>query len=111
MTNRQLGQRVGRKANTIVELQKREALGTIQLSTLRELARALDCDLVYALVPHEPLDRILEERANLVARQTMRRIGHSMALERQALNEREQELAVLREIDRLLAGSRRKLWE
>jgi hypothetical protein len=32
--------------------------GTIQLATLRRVAEALDCELVYALVPNKPLDAI-----------------------------------------------------
>ena len=111
MTNLQLARRAGRDANTVSDLQAREATQTIQLKSLRELANALDCDLVYALVPRKPLDAILEVRARLVAGETLRRTRHSMELERQGLGAREQERAMEREIERLLAGSRRKLWE
>jgi predicted DNA-binding mobile mystery protein A len=111
MTQRQLAQRVGRKPQTLLDLQAREAAQTIQLNTLREIAEAMDCELVYALVPRKPLDEILEERARLVAGQTLRRTAHSMELERQGLGAREQERAMVREVERLLSGSRRKLWE
>jgi len=111
VTNRQLAKRVGRDTNTVSDLQAREAAGTIQLSSLRELARAVDCELVYALVPRKPLGQILDDRAHLIARQALRRTGHSMELERQALGKRELERATEREVKRLLAGSRRKLWE
>ncbi len=111
MTNLQLARRAGRDPNTVSDLQAREATQSIQLKSLRELANALDCDLVYALVPRKPLDGILEERARLVAGQTLSRTGHSMELERQGLGAREQERAMEREVERLLAGSGRKLWE
>lgn len=111
MTQRQLAKRVGRKPQTILDLQAREATQTIQLNTLREIAEAMDCELVYAIVPRKPLDEILEERARLVAGQTLRRTGHSMELERQGLGAPEQERAMEREVERLLTGSRRKLWE
>ncbi len=111
MTQRQLAQRVGRRPQTILDLQAREAAQTIQLNTLRELAQAMDCDLVYAIVPRKPLDEILEDRARSVASETLRRTRHSMELERQGLGAREQERAMEREVERLLAGSRRKLWE
>jgi predicted DNA-binding mobile mystery protein A len=110
MTNLQLSKRVGRKPQTTLALQSREAAGTIQLNSLHELAEALECDLVYALVPRKPLDEILEERARLIARDTLRRTTHSMELERQGLGEREREHALEREVERLLTGSRRKLW-
>ncbi len=111
MTNQQLAKRIGRTPQTTLGMQSREAAGTIQLSSLRDLAKALDCDLVYALVPRKPLDEMLEERARLVASRALRRTGHSMELERQGLGAREQERAMEREVERLLAGSRRKLWE
>lgn len=111
MTNRQLADRVGRKPQTVMDLQAREAAQTIQLNTLRELAEALDCELVYAIIPRKPLATMLDERARLVARRSLRRAQHSMALEQQALGVREQGRAFEREVDRLLAGSRRKLWE
>jgi predicted DNA-binding mobile mystery protein A len=111
MTQRQLARRVGRKPQTVLDLQSREAAQTIQLNTLRELAQAMDCELVYAIVPRGPLGTILEDRARAVARETLRRTGHSMELERQGLGVREQDRAFEREVERLLAGSRRKLWE
>ncbi len=111
MTNVQLATRLGRKPQTLLDLQKREAAETIQLNTLRELANALDCDLVYAIVPRMPLATMLEGRARAIARETLRRTGHSMELERQGLGVREKERALEREIEQLLAGSRRKLWQ
>ncbi len=111
MTNRQLAKRVQRKPQTVLDLQKREAAQTIQLNTLRELAEAMDCDLVYAIVPKKPLDQMIGARAEALAGRTLRRTGHSMDLERQGLGVRESERALEREVERLLSGSRRKLWE
>ena len=111
MTNRQLAQRVGRKPQTVLDLERREAAQTIQLNSLRELAEAMDCELVYAIVPRKPLGTMLEERAQTVARNALRRANHSMELERQGLGVREQTQALEREVERLLEGSRRKLWE
>ena len=111
MTNAQLAKRVKRQPQTLLDLQEREGAQTIQLNTLRELAEALDCELVYAIVPRKPLDQVVGEQAEAVARRLLRRTGHSMELERQGLGVRERTRALEREIERLLAGSRRKLWE
>lgn len=111
MTNTQLAKRVRRKPQTVLDLQAREAEHAIQLNTLRELAEALDCELVYAIVPRKPLDEVIVERAEALARRTLRRTGHSMELERQGLGVRERARALEREIERLVAGSRRRLWE
>ena len=111
MTNRQLAKRVQRRPQTALDLQNREAAQTIRLNSLRALAEAMDCEVIYTIVPKKPLDQVLRDRAELIARRTLRRTVHSMDLERQGLGVREQERAFDREVDRLLAGSRRKLWE
>lgn len=111
MTNAQLAKRVKRRPQTVLDLQQREVAQTIQLNTLRELAEAMDCELVYAIVPRKPLEQVARERAEAIARRMLRRTGHSMELERQGLGVREVTRALDREIERLLAGSRRKLWE
>lgn len=111
MTNAQLAKRVKRRPQTVLDLQQRESAQTIQLNTLRELAEGMDCELVYAVVPRKPLEQTVRERAEAVARRMLRRTGHSMELERQGIGVREVTRALDREIERLLAGSRRKLWE
>ena len=47
-------------------------------------ARALDCTLVYALVPNGSLDGLVREQARKVAAETVFRVDHSMKLEGQA---------------------------
>jgi hypothetical protein len=48
-------------------MQEDEAKGTIKLQTLRKLAEALDCRVVYAVVPNKPLEHIRREQAARVA--------------------------------------------
>ena len=112
MTNRQLAKRSGRRsAQAIHDLQQREAAETIQLNSLREIAEAMGCRLVYAIVPARPIDEMLRERAASIARATLRRSGHSMKLEGQGLGVREEQRAVESEIESLLEGSRKRLWD
>ena len=55
MTAGQLGGRIGMRGQSVLDLEKSEKAGTIQLKTLRKAAEALDCTLVYALVPKTSL--------------------------------------------------------
>lgn len=55
MTTRQLGRRMGVAHTSVAGLEHGEVAGTLKLDTLRRAADALDCDLVYALVPRRPL--------------------------------------------------------
>lgn len=91
MTAEQLAARVGVSQPTIQRLEMSEASDSIQLKTLRRLAEALDCELVYALVPRRPLQVMFDEQARAAARRELRSVGHTMALEDQALSAEEGE--------------------
>jgi predicted DNA-binding mobile mystery protein A len=104
--------RLGRKASqTIEDMQSSEAAGTIQLNTLGELAEAMGCRLVYALVPVKPLDQVRKERAIEVARAMLKRSSHSMKLEAQDIGAEAEKRALDRQVAKLLAGSPKRLWE
>jgi hypothetical protein len=66
------------------------ALKGISLETPERAANAMDCRLVYALVPHEPLDEIVDKRARALARKHLRATSHSMALGRLISHERQE---------------------
>src|SRR5450432_871395 len=65
MTTAQLAKRLGIKQPTVVALEQSEAKGSIELATLRRVAEALDCTLVYAFVPKKPLEAIVRDRARI----------------------------------------------
>jgi predicted DNA-binding mobile mystery protein A len=83
MTTAQLAKRLGVKQPSIVAIEQSEAKGAIELATLRRAAEALDCTLVYALVPNKPLETTIRERARAFARQRRGPVEHSMVLEDQ----------------------------
>lgn len=113
MSSAQLGDRLNKKSQSIEDIQKSEVNGTIQLKTLREAAGALDCEVVYALVPRQAssLEGIREVRARLKAAQALRTVSHSMKLEDQGISSDEERLQADLLVQRLLAGNPRKLWE
>ncbi|HNY32523.1 MAG TPA: mobile mystery protein A [Fibrobacteria bacterium] len=86
MTTAQLADRLNVKQPSVVSLEQSEAKGAIELATLRRVAQALDCTLVYALVPNKPLETMVRDRARLFGRQRMGPVEHSMALEDQKVN-------------------------
>ena len=83
MTAEQLAKRLGVKQPSIVSMEQSEAKGSIELATLRRVAEALDCTLVYALVPNKPLEATVNERARAFARKRRGPVEHSMRLEDQ----------------------------
>ncbi len=86
MSGAQLGRRMSVKAQSVSDIEKSEASGTIQLKTLRSAAEALDCVVVYALVPKSSLEDMVQGRAREIARKELVRIAHTMDLEAQGLS-------------------------
>jgi predicted DNA-binding mobile mystery protein A len=94
MTGVQLARRLGVKPQAIEALEKSEAAGTIKLDTLRRAAEALDCRLVYALVPNSSLESTVRERARKIALRDLGRVSHTMALEAQATDDADLETRI-----------------
>ena len=83
MSTAQLAARLKIKQPSLVALEQSEAKGTIGLATLRRVAEALDCTLVYALMPNKPLETMVRDRARAFTRQRRAHVEHSMLLEDQ----------------------------
>lgn len=111
MTTAQLARRVGVSQPRITAIEKAEADDTITLKTLRRVAEALDCKLVYTLVPNQPLEATVRARALEMANEQLGRTHHTMRLENQATSA----AAIKRERDRLvgeiLGGDLARLWD
>lgn len=83
MTGVQFAKRLGIRPQSVEALEKSEANATIQLKTLRRAAEALDCTLVYALVPNDSLEGAVRTRARKIAMRDLGRVAHTMKLEAQ----------------------------
>ncbi len=104
----QLAKRAGVSQPSVAWLEQSEAQGTIQIDTLRRIAEALDCKLVYVLVPNKSLEQTVRDRARLYARRRLEPIEHSMALEDQHVPRKNTE-ALIDEIVR--ETNPRRLWD
>jgi predicted DNA-binding mobile mystery protein A len=110
ISERAFAKRLGYAASgSVQEIERNELSEKITLERLRRAADALDADLVYALVPRTPLRKQIRERARAVAKERLRPIAQTMALEAQSLTKKQKE----REIDELaqdLEKHPRELW-
>lgn len=79
-----LGARLRIPKQRVSQLEKREQSGDIKLSQLRDVAEALNCDLVYALLPREPLEVVVERRIREIAKRQLAAVERTMQLEDQA---------------------------
>lgn len=94
MSGPQLGRRMDVRAQSVADIEKSEVSGTIQLKTLRRAAEALDCVVVYALIPKSSLEKTVQERAREIARKDLARIAHTMDLEAQGLSQKQREAQI-----------------
>ena len=111
MTSAQLAKRIGVSQPRASEIEKNEVSGSITLATLERAAQALDCRLVYALVPRKPLEALVEERASKVAANRLKRTSHSMALEDQRVSAADEEEQLETLTRKLVETAGSALWE
>ncbi|MGZ3688576.1 MAG: mobile mystery protein A, partial [Bdellovibrionota bacterium] len=85
MTSRQLAEALGSDNAAVLRMEKREILGKVTLETLSRAAQAMNCKLVYAIVPEESLERVVDDRAREAAGELLKPVSHSMKLEDQSV--------------------------
>lgn len=87
-------QRCGTTRQTAQSYEANEADGSIRLETLRRAAEALDCRLVYALVPNTTLNEMVANQARRIAEAELSRVDQTMLLENQRVDARELEAQI-----------------
>ncbi len=95
ISSRQLAQIVGVNMSSIIRLEERETEGKVTLEMLSRAAQAMDCKLVYAIVPtdeHESLEAVFDNRARSAAQELLQKVEHSMRLEDQGSPESKTDL-------------------
>ncbi|MEN9413867.1 MAG: hypothetical protein RLZ62_171 [Bacteroidota bacterium] len=89
MSMQQLGNKLSISRQGVMDIERREQDGSITIKSLREVARAMDMQLVYGFVPNDgSLDALIEKRAKELATRIVLRTANTMKLEDQA-NSRE----------------------
>jgi len=107
----QLAARVGVSQSAIAQYERAEAEGAITLQTLEKVARGLNCRFVYAFVPEETFEDMVQARAELVAERLAGEITHAMILEAQEPDAAERQETVKRFSEYLVSKMPRELWD
>jgi len=82
---REVARTMRRTPQTVASFEKSEAADRITLQTLRHYAEAMDCELIYAIVPKTgSLKETSERRVRQQAERDVRAVEHTMALENQS---------------------------
>ena len=95
MSMQQLGNKLSISKQGVLDIEKREKEGAITIKSLREIARALDMQLVYGFVPNDgSLEALIEKRAKELATQIVLRTSNTMHLEDQGNSKKRIEKAI-----------------
>lgn len=86
MSAADLGRFLGVSGPAVSALERSERDGTARLDTLQRAARAMNCTLVYAIIPNTSLEGTVRARAEEVARRRLTSVLTTMALEDQAVD-------------------------
>lgn len=108
MSQAVVAQRLGISSAAVNKLERAESHGGITIGKLAEVAGALDCHLVYALVPNSTLEQTVNAQARSQASQLLGYAARSMALESQDIDRERQDEALERQARELV--SRGELW-
>lgn len=84
MSMLQLGKRLSVTKQSVQDMESREKDGSVTIKALREVARALDMQLVYGFVPNDgSLEELIDRKAKELATQIVQRTSNTMKLEDQ----------------------------
>ena len=111
---RQLADRVGVGHGSINQLEKREPKKRVTLESLEQAARAMDCKVVYAIVPQDSnktLDDIIKKRASDAAAKIIREVAHTMRLEAQGTPEKQIKEEIHRIALELIESGDSRIWD
>lgn len=112
MSLRQLGNRLHIAPQSTKEIEEREANGTITLNSLRDVANAMDMQLVYGFVSkHESLEQMIEKRAKEIATEIVMRTNNTMTLEDQQISTERIEKAITQKTTEIKSEMPKYLWD
>ena len=110
MSGKQLGIRIGVSQPRVVQMEKDELSGALTLKTMRQVAEAMDCMFVYALVPRTSLEATMRDQAQKVAKKRLSRTSHTMLLEDQQVSNDEQKKMLEAKVEDLIREPPKDFW-
>jgi predicted DNA-binding mobile mystery protein A len=110
MNVRQLGKRMGVTQQLVSKFEKNESNDLITLKSLRKAAAAMDCKLVYAIIPNNgTLEDIITKQAYRKSYNIVIPVHHTLMLEAQEVKNKDEKIKELAE--ELVNNLNSKLWD
>ncbi len=96
MSGAQLGRRLGVTRAQVSKTEKNELSGSVTIKTMQQMAEAMGCRFVYAIVPEKTVEDVIKERARMKAVEIVERTDKHMALEGQTLSSEQRQFEIER---------------
>ena len=112
MTMEQLGNKLSITKQGIKKLEESEAKGSVSINTLKEVANALDMQLVYGFAPKSgSVKQLIHNKAEKLATKIVLRTHQNMQLENQAITDAKIKQAVADLTEELSKELKKTLWD
>lgn len=112
MSGAQLARRLGTTRAFVSQIEKNELNGCITVKSLQQMAEAMGCRFVYAIIPEKnTIEDFISLRAKDKARNLVETTGQHMALEEQALSTQQMQYEIERLQKQMLSEMPRDLWD
>ena len=112
MTMEQLGNKLGITKQGVKKIEESEAKCTVSINTLKEVANAIDMQLVYGFVPKTgTVQDLINQKAEKLATKIVLRTHKNMQLENQAITDTKLKRAIKELAEELAREMKRSLWD
>ena len=113
MSGNQLAKRLGIGQAALSRMESREPEGKVTMESMEKIAKAMNCQFLYAIVPQKEFDDLHEivlEKSLELAEKMIREVSHNMALEGQDISEKEKEKRIRELAHELSTKLDSKIW-
>lgn len=112
MSMQQLGTKLSITKQGVLDMERREKEGSISIKSLKEIADAMDMQLVYGFVPNdESLNAMIEKQATELATKIVLRTSNTMYLEDQGNTQKRIQLAIKERAEEIKRELPKTLWD
>ena len=112
MSSQQVANKLSVTRQGVQDMERREKDGSITIKALREVANALDMQLVYGFVPKDgSLDALVDRKARDLAKQIVLRTSNTMKLEDQENSQERIEKAIEERATAIKSEMPKALWD
>lgn len=112
MTMEQLGNKLGITKQGVKKIEENEAKGTTSINTLKQVANALDMQLIYGFIPKKgTVQELVAQKAEKLATKIVLRTHKNMQLENQAIQDKKIKQAITNLKEELIRELNKSLWD